>query len=123
MDSCIDAVGDFMINLIRIVYATEESKKKESMDEFLAGFYPLWLNAMENRLKKNESPHFFVGKELTIADLQIVHLISSHIYSGKPYAPAFKELFDKHPALAEYAEYNLNNTFKEYIEKRPKRLW
>ena len=63
---------------------------------------PIYLIAMENRLKLNKTQNFLVGKRYTIADFYLLGFWRGFV--ANPMFPEFKKLVDKHPLLINYFE-------------------
>ena len=76
---------------------------------------PRWLTAIETRLLDNETQAYFVGTQMTVADLAIWRLIAwftSGILDGVP-----TDLVDKHPALkAHHAAIDADPRIRAWME-------
>jgi prostaglandin-H2 D-isomerase / glutathione transferase len=77
-------------------------KKLQLRRELAESTFPKWLGFLESRLKKNTDSDYFVGNEMTIADLIIWRLngwLSQGVLDGIP-----RNILDAHPGLKSHFE-------------------
>jgi glutathione S-transferase len=96
-----NTLKDIMDNCGRIAFSPlPEEKKKTMRADFFAKTLPIFLEAMQNRLKSNKCQHVLVGKSYTIADFYFVGVWRGFVLS--PMFPEFKDIVAKFPVLLEY---------------------
>uniref|UniRef100_A0A914V6H6 GST C-terminal domain-containing protein n=1 Tax=Plectus sambesii TaxID=2011161 RepID=A0A914V6H6_9BILA len=95
-------------------HAKEEEEKKKLMASVSAEHVAPYLARLEKRLSANGTG-YFVGKDLTIADITFMEILTM---MKERVAPG---LVEKHPKLIEFIErIKAQPKIKEWIEKRPK---
>jgi glutathione S-transferase len=77
-DMIVDCLEDAWKPILTFTFETkDETKKAEQKKKFLEEQLPQFLTHLENILKKNHGgDKFFVGTELTWADLALIHYLS-----------------------------------------------
>lgn len=99
---------DIMENCFKSFLPIPEDKKKEIRTQFFEKMAPVFLAAMEERLKTNKTQSHLVGRKYTIADFYLLGVYRAVM--NNPSYPEFKSLLEKVPVL------------KEYLEKKDKEL-
>jgi len=75
IDEVIDYASDITYALTPSILEKDETLKLEMRKEFLKEKLPKYFSSLENLLKANGSPKYFVGDSLTAADLVIWCLV------------------------------------------------
>jgi|LauGreDrversion4_2_1035121.scaffolds.fasta_scaffold1141662_2 glutathione S-transferase len=118
VDSTIDAVEDYLTSYFRLVFESNEEKKKQQHENFFK-FLPNWLDAIEKRIKNNENPHFVVGSKRTIADFALgVVGFNLLLNEANPHYAETWPHIENREVLKAYAT-AFREDLKEYLEKRP----
>jgi len=97
---------DMIDDLVRIEFTPgiAPDKKKQSKAEYYEKRAPVFLSALENKLKLNKSQLYFVEKSFTIADFAFVGMLRGLVFS--PTFPEYKAIFEKYPLLVKFHEYH-----------------
>uniref|UniRef100_A0A915C0I1 Glutathione S-transferase 1 n=1 Tax=Parascaris univalens TaxID=6257 RepID=A0A915C0I1_PARUN len=105
--------SDLVNHAIPFWITTDENEKKKQMDEFeKEHLAPLFVR-LDKILQQNGSG-FFVGKKLTVADLNMLCIIGL-------FSSMFPNTAAKHPHLTEFKEKIMSlPNIKRWIESRPK---
>lgn len=81
----------------------DEEFKENLYKEFTSNKFPIYLEAMANRLKKNEGSKYLVGDKLTIADITLSNFIFSNLYNDiSKFGPGLRPMFEAYKVLVEY---------------------
>jgi glutathione S-transferase len=117
VDQVIDAATD-ITNLFSASMREKDVARKMALREALAhGKLPIWLGYLERLLVQNGKTGFFVGQQLTIADLAIWRLVdwlTGGILDGVP-----QNVVDPFPLLKHHhAEIGNLAKVKEWMEKQ-----
>ncbi|CAF3123690.1 unnamed protein product [Rotaria socialis] len=118
----VEAVADTATDLLNkfgpIIWYQEEPQKKASIDEFFANELPKHLRNLETLAKAyNEGSSFFVGKNLTFADLCVYDVlenileVDANILDQYPWLKTNGQKVAKHPNVAIYLESRLRTAF------------
>jgi len=100
---------DVMDECYKFSYApVSEDKKKEMRTRFFENAAPVFLQAMEERLKGNKSQDYVVGRKYTIGDFYLVGVYRAILKD--PNYSEFNAILEKCPTL------------KAYLEKKDKEL-
>ncbi|XP_006812416.2 hematopoietic prostaglandin D synthase-like [Saccoglossus kowalevskii] len=113
-DMIVDTMGDLSPHLVKIIKEQDETKKDELKKEFTSKTLPACNTSLEKLLiQNNGGDGYFVGSELTWADLVFVN----HVQRPLP-GPSSVDAFPKLKAL--YEKVIALPKISEWIEKRPK---
>jgi glutathione S-transferase len=105
-DMIVDCFEDIAKPIMAFFFEKDEAKKAELKKKYLEEQLPSFLTMLETLLKANQGgDKYFVGNELTWADLSFLVLIGWLTMAGGD------SLIAKHPKL---------NALKERVEKLPK---
>jgi len=116
VDMIVDCMEDTSKPIIKIFLEKDEAKKAELKKKYLDEELPAYLTYLENILKTNQGgDKFFVGTELTLADLALINLVSWTAMAGAT-DPLAK--FPKLAALQKRAE--AVPKVAAWLAKRPK---
>jgi len=115
-DMIVDCLDDSVKPIYSFFFEKDEAKKEECKKNFREEQLPVSLGHLENILKSNNGGDgYFVGKELTWADLTFINTIdwaamylSADLLASYPKMKALKERVEKLPKVA------------AWIAKRPK---
>jgi len=100
----------------------DEKTKAECMAKFMDVEAPLFLGAIEKRLKENCSQDFMVGCDYTIADFYLIGFYQ-HLMQNEEWKKTFAgKLAEKFPLLAAYAEKRMKD-FNLYYKKCQTKLY
>jgi glutathione S-transferase len=101
-----------------------EDVKAKNYNDFLTIFFPRWLTAIENRIKKNSNQLYLVGESFTIADFALAGFFTTNFYNPlNTQVQSGTELIKKdYPVLAAYLA-NYNTVFAEYLAARKPSPW
>ncbi len=97
-----EALGDFAMKLVPLVYSNETEEKKKEMAKALAeNEIPFFFGIFEKKLNANVSKDFFVGDKLSTVDFQMASFINGLILGrlNELCAPILKN----YPSLEGYA--------------------
>ena len=97
VDELLDAATEINYELYPTMRVKDPEEKLAMRQALGREQIPRWLAAIESRLLDNETQAYFVGTQMTVADLAIWRIIAwftSGILDGVP-----TDLVDKHPAL------------------------
>ena len=116
-----DATKDVIDQLAKVYWITDPEQKAKTIKDFLAGPYPQFLNALNQRLVESGQYQHLAGDKISSADFLFSGLIFTLIYNDQKAADwdILRVIFEKYEALAKYAE-NMKVLFKDYLETRPK---
>ncbi|RUS84491.1 hypothetical protein EGW08_007730 [Elysia chlorotica] len=116
MESCqVDQIGclleDYFQLAIKAMFEKDEAKKAQLMKELKEETAPKYLDLLEKLLKKNGSG-YFVGKEITLADINVYNVTWAFLNE----APA---ALDSFPLLKEF-HHKVNSIpqIKSYVDAR-----
>jgi len=116
VDMIIDCMEDTTKSIFKFFFEKDEAKKAEMKKKYVEEELPGYLTQLENILKTNEGgDKFFVGTELTLADLALINLVSWTAMAGAT-DPLAK--FPKLAALQKRAE--AVPKVAAWLAKRPK---
>jgi len=116
VDMIVDCIDDLTKPIIKIFFEKDEAKKAELKKKFGEEELPASLTYLENILKSNQGgDKFFVGNDMTWADLYILVLVSfvgmagiTDPFAKFPKQAALKKKVEAHPKVA------------AWLAKRPK---
>ena len=93
---------DVMQGAYEVFMPVSEAKKKEMIAEFYTKKAPVFLQAMEEKLKSKKTHEFLIGENYTLADFYFIGVWRAVV--ANPVFPDFTELMTKTPLLCEYYE-------------------
>ncbi|CAF1035216.1 unnamed protein product [Adineta steineri] len=109
VDAVVDTIYDCLTKYVPIRFETDEAKKEELTKKFLAEELPKHLQNFETLGKLyGKGGHFFVGKQLTWADLlffdvgAIILQVDSNAFNNHAWLKQNRAEVEKQPKIAEY---------------------
>ncbi|CAF3668164.1 unnamed protein product [Adineta steineri] len=109
VDAVVDTIYDCLTKYVPIRFETDEAKKEELTKKFLAEELPKHLQNFETLGKLyGKGGHFFVGKQLTWADLlffdvgAIILQVDSNAFNNHAWLKNNRAEVEKQPKIAEY---------------------
>ncbi|CAF0861893.1 unnamed protein product [Adineta steineri] len=109
VDAVVDTIYDCLTKYVPIRFETDEAKKEELTKKFLAEELPKHLQNFETLGKLyGKGGHFFVGKQLTWADLlffdvgAIILQVDSNAFNNHAWLKDNRAEVEKQPKIAEY---------------------
>ena len=119
VDCVVDAVW---FDILNPVLATsfgpgEDAEKAEKINAHLEKRMPIFMEAIERRLKANKTQTHIVGEHWTAADFTMLHLWTG-VINGKRLGSHFEKFKDTYPIAKGYFE-SMAEDMKDYLSKRP----
>ncbi|XP_053402365.1 glutathione S-transferase 1-like isoform X1 [Mercenaria mercenaria] len=111
VDQYMELATEMMDEIVKWYFEKDEEKKKERLKNLNEAVYPKYLGLFQNALEQNGG-NYFVGTELTAADLAVLDIFDTPMY----YTPNFMDSFPKLKAHRERIA-SLEN-LANYIKKR-----
>lgn len=75
IDQVVQTIQDLWLELVKIYYEKDDGKKNELTEKLRTEHLPKYLNFFKKLLKENNSNRFFVGKQLSLADIALYDVI------------------------------------------------
>ncbi len=97
-----NTVKDMMDGCARLFIPLAEETKLKLRTNLFENTVPIAFKAMEERLKKNKTQNFLIGKKYTLADFYLLGFWRGFVMN--PMFPEMKKAADKHPLLGNYFE-------------------
>jgi glutathione S-transferase len=118
VDSTLDAISDVVTAMFKVTFGPAD-QKDAAAKTFLTEYLPVWLAAIEARLKKNSDPHYFSGDKYTIADFAFNGLLSSTFFNeGCEFQKGLHEVIEKYETILAYGVHH-KAVFQAYLDARP----
>eukprot|EP01022_Parablepharisma_sp_SALTPOND_P028874 TRINITY_DN71949_c0_g1_i1.p1 TRINITY_DN71949_c0_g1~~TRINITY_DN71949_c0_g1_i1.p1 ORF type:complete len:423 (-),score=65.32 TRINITY_DN71949_c0_g1_i1:31-1299(-) len=100
----------------------DEKARAELKDNLLNTTGPLFMGALEKKLKENETQDYMVGNNYTIADFYLLGLYQTLVQNEEWNKTFMKRIEDKYPTLYKYAQKRIRD-FNPYYKKCKTKLY
>ncbi|XP_053402369.1 glutathione S-transferase 1-like [Mercenaria mercenaria] len=111
VDQYMELATEMMDEIVKWYFEKDEEKKKERLKNLNEAVYPKYLGLFQNALEQNGG-RYFVGTELTAADLAVLDIFDTPMYHTPNFMDSFLNLKAHRERIASLE--NLAN----YIKKR-----